>query len=482
MHIRHIKYFPTTVLLIVPALDNDPFMGSAPNLGLGYVGAAMKKAGHKVILLDLALYRNDLRQVTIYLEKYHPEVVGITGFSFHYHQMLQIVRLIRKKDQDIVTVLGGSHASALAEFIIQQENNVDYVIRGEGEIAFPALLEKLYHNGDFSSVPGLVYRDDTAVKTNTVQSIDHLDNLSYPWEILNPLDYQSGKVHGFICRKLPLVPVLSSRGCPYQCTFCAGRMVLGSKIRMRSPEAFIRELVFLKETFGMKEFQIVDDNFTFYREHAAAVCRLILESKLDMSWSLPNGIRADRLDEELLQLMKKAGCYYMAFGIEFGSSRMLKLAKKSLDLEDARRNIKTAHKLGFITQGFFLMGHPEERAEDLAQTKSFIRSVPLDRILLSSPFPCPGSELFGYYLKNRYHDIKAIDWQTFEFVSYERILENMSDDYVRKERMKTNIGFYLNPWHMLRFLLKFRTWIQIKSAFYGFRFWCVLIFKNSKKR
>jgi radical SAM superfamily enzyme YgiQ (UPF0313 family) len=191
---------------------------------------------------------------------------------------------------------------------------------------------------------------------------------------------------------------------------------------------------------------------------------------MGLSLSLPNGVRADRLNEELLLLMKRAGFYYLSFGIEFGSQRMLKLCKKSLDLDKARESIRLAHKLGFMTQGFFLLGHPEETHEDVEMTSSFINSVPLDRILLTLPFPLPGSELFDYYLEKRYGTVANIDWRTFKFDIYDRLLEHMTKEDVQRERFKMYTKFYFNPVNALRFLSKFRTISQFKSAFYGLEF------------
>ncbi|MDD5065969.1 MAG: radical SAM protein [bacterium] len=457
----------SSILLLIPSWGNDRHFYSTPHLGLGYAASALMKHHHQVKVLDLSFYKKDLNILYRMIKDHQPEVVGITGFTFQYTVALEIIKFIKKNFPALITVLGGPHANAVADILLEQEQDIDFILRGETEESFPQFIQALFQGKDFDKVPGLVFRKEGAIVSSPPRYISNLDNLEYPWKAVNPLDYQKGRVHGFICKRLPVTQVISSRGCPYLCTFCAGQTVHGKKIRMRDPVKFVDELEFLKKQFGIREVQIVDDNFTFYRDHAMAVCREMIRRRLNLTWSLPNGVRADRLDEELLLLMKKAGCYYFAFGIEFGSPRILKLVKKSLDLDQARSSIRLANKLHFITQGFFLMGHPEETEKDIELTGQFITSVPLDKIIINLPFPYPGSELFDFYIKNRYKDIKNIDWNYFKELDFKRIFQYLNNTVVLKKRRKILLLFYLNPFNMLRFLFKFRTWVQWKSAFYG---------------
>lgn len=464
---KSLSSFPTKVLLIVPRATNSSFFYAVPNLGIGYVGASLLRCGHNVKVVDLNLFKQPLEFLKSQIEQMQPDIVGITCFSFQYASVIEYLKLIKSIKKDIITVLGGSHASSLAKEIITIEQNLDYVICGEGELSFSMLIENLYKADDLNKIPGLVFRESDMINSNNQNFIQNLDNLEYPWKVINPLDYQSTKVHGFTCREKPIAPVISSRGCPYLCGFCAGRTVQGSKIRLRTPVKFVDEIEFLNKEFGIKEIQIADDNFTFNKEHAIEICNKIINRKLKIAWSLPNGVRADKLDEELLQTMKAAGCYYLAFGIEFGSKRILEITKKSLNLDNARFNIRLANQLGFITQAFFLMGHPEEKKEDILETEKFALSVPLDKVVVNIPFPYPGTELFGYYIKNRYQKIELIDWQQFKESGYNYIFEHLTLKYVLQHRKKLNLKFYLNPFRMARFLLKFKTLTQFKSAFNG---------------
>lgn len=459
--------FPCRILLIVPYSGSDSFFYRTPHLGLGYVGSSIKSYGHDVKLLDLSLSGDWSADTRRTIEEFRPHVVGITGFSYQYVSVLEIAALAKKARPEAIIVYGGPHASALSEYIIGNEQNIDFVLTGEAERSFPLLLKALFQKENLRSIPGLTYRE-AAIARNAVSPVEDLDLLPYPWHVMNPLDYQHHRVHGFVCRRLPLAQVISSRGCPYLCSFCAGGTVLGKKIRMRDPVSFVDELHYLKENFGINEIQIVDDNFTFYREHAMTVCAEIVKRNLNISWSLPNGVRADRLDKALLGAMKTAGCYYLAFGIEFGSPRILDIVHKSLDLEKARQNIILAKNMGFITQGFFLIGHPQETEEDIRKTEAFITATPFDKVLLNMPFPYPGTELFDYYMEKRYKRVEAIDWKNFREAGFSYLPGRAGLGYVNKKRKSIFLKFYLNPAAIIRFISKIKTFEQLKTAWYGF--------------
>ena len=258
--------------------------------------------------------------------------------------------------------------------------------------------------------------------------------------------------------------------------------MLGRKLRMRDPRGFVDEIEYLVNTFGIREIQIVDDSFTFYKEYATQVCTELLERKLNISWSLPNGIRADRVDYELLELMRKAGCYYTAFGIEFGSERMLKLTKKDLTLEKARQSVNWAARLGYITQGFFMLGHPLERKEDVLATLQLSQELPLDRISIDFIMPLPGTELFEYYIQKGYLNFEHIDWGQFgnrqfipktEFVTLAELMNLLR---------KANVRFYLNPRRALRHILKIKSANQVKGILAAIRLLITSLINNQRTK
>ncbi|MBU2615146.1 MAG: B12-binding domain-containing radical SAM protein [Elusimicrobia bacterium] len=286
-----------------------------PMLGLGYIGAALMNKGHTIKVHDMASENcGNIAQIEKEIKEFKPDSVGISVLTAQFTKAKEIVKAIKKLDTKIITVMGGPHISALPEYTLKTVSEVDFVFAGEGEISFPEFIKLHNSGGDFSKVSGLGYRKNGQIFNNKAEIIKDISLLDFPWKLLNPLNYNKGELQGYTAKRRPVVTVVSSRGCPYRCTYCAQMSVFSYHFRVRDPINFVDEMEYLNKNFGIREIQLADDNFTFYRDHAVKVCEEILKRKLDVTWALINGVRIDKLDTELLKLMKKAGCYYMAFG------------------------------------------------------------------------------------------------------------------------------------------------------------------------
>jgi len=240
-----------------------------------------------------------------------------------------------------------------------------------------------------------------------------------------------------------VAPIITSRGCPFPCTFCAARALTGRVIRYRSVENVIREIILLRDRYGVREFHIEDDNFTWKREYVIAFCREIIERDLDLSFSLPNGIRLDSLDREVLTLMERAGFYSLAVGIESGSNRVLALMKKNLTREVIREKIELIKECTDMrVSGFFLIGYPGETEKEIGETISFSRELPLNLASFLITMPLPGSPLWDDYQKQDYQNI---NWGNFV---PSRVVPGLSDippDRLKRLQRKATILFYLRP-------------------------------------
>ena len=444
------------VLLVNPSFPGNFHV--TPPLGLGYVGTALREAGHIVKLVDLG--RDPKQYLEEILGAYTPECVGITGMSTQYPGMKQIAGLAKSKG--VTTVVGGIHVSAIPEFVLEDCGDSDFAVKGEGERTFPELLWNLERGNSYKGIPGLYYRSSGHIVGELPAPIQDLDSLASPWNILDPWMYSSSRVHGLSARKGPAVSVISSRGCPYGCVFCSASQVHGKVIRLRSPENFLDELDYLISV-GVREVQVLDDNFTFYREHAYAISQGIIDRGLQIFWTLPNGIRADKVDKELLEKMWIAGCYYVGFGIESGSERLLKIIRKALSLETVDHTIREANRIGFTTQGFFMVGHPEETVEDRAKTLKVAKSLPLDRISVSPMMPLPGSELYNYYVSQGLLDPKTVDWTSFNRYLFSPFIGVSLTRFIKKLHRE----FYLNPTRIWRNLSKVRSLSQVRGLLLG---------------
>ena len=402
------------ILLIQPPYTIRKFTGRScqPPLGLAYL-ASFLRSEHEISILDsIAEGYNDIEkvdaefikfglpysQIKERIKRFLPNVVGVsclfTTQSENAHSICQIVKIVNK---NIVTVLGGAHSSALPEEELQ-DKNVDFVVIGEGEYSFRDLLREIKGERDFSLIEGIAFRENGKLKVNPKRNfIMNLNDLPFPaWDLL-PLEKYSkiNRPHGIQTRRRPFVPMLTSRGCPNNCTFCSVHNLWGRSFRKRSAENVLSEIEYLINTFGIREIHFEDDNLTLAKDRAIEIFKGIKERKFDLSWSTPNGIFIDTVDEELLNLMKESGCYSVSFGIESGDKYVLtNIIKKRLDLDRVPRIIRYTRRLGLETAVFFVVGLPGEKIKQLKNTFKFARRIKADNVNFFFATALPGTELW----------------------------------------------------------------------------------------
>jgi anaerobic magnesium-protoporphyrin IX monomethyl ester cyclase len=273
--------------------------------------------------------------------------------------------------------------------------DIDFAFLGEAEHGVCQLLECLQLNSSFglNQVDNLVWRDQQGkVICNPRVFIEDLNQLPFPaWELINPNDYPLAPI-GVFSQRNNVAPIIATRGCPYPCSFCAAGKMSGKKIRSRSADNIIAEIEMLVDRFGVEEINIIDDNFTMKYDLVHDFCTTLIERNIGIIWSCPNGIRLDTLDEDLLRLMEKSGCYSFGVGIEFGTQKMLDQVQKHLSLETIREKVRLIKSVTRIrVTGFFILGHPKENLADVEQTIDFACSLPIDRANFFNYSPFPGS-------------------------------------------------------------------------------------------
>ncbi len=223
-----------------------------------------------------------------------------------------------------------------------------------------------------------------------------LDTLPIPcWELIDPRKYPEAR-HGYFSRTPPIAPMVTTRGCPFLCTYCTARVTGGAKNRRRSARNIVDEIELLYGRFGIREVHFEDDNFTLHKDHVLEFCDELMRRKITISWALPNGVRLETLDEQVLQAMEQAGCYAFAVGIESGSQRILDLMKRNTTLERIERQINLITTVTDIRlTGFFMLGYPTETPADLERTIQYACRLPLHRAQFGYFLPLPGTEAFG---------------------------------------------------------------------------------------
>lgn len=430
------------VLLVKPYNQSDHIQ---PSIGLGYLATAVRKAGHSVHILDCIKDRITVDKLPRLIKKFDPDLLGLQCYTFDLPYIRQSLRLAKEAKKDIVTVIGGPHPSALPEETMRKEGaDLDYLFVGEAETGFPMLLDALAQGRkDLSKIPGLVFRDGHTIKTNPRMVTEDLDSLGLPaWDLIHPQRYPEAQ-HGAFFKQFPIAPIMVTRGCPYPCTFCAGSIVSGRKIRRRSVESVLGEIAMLNKDFGIKEFHIVDDNFTMDKAYAKELLRRLKALNLGMTWAVPNGVRMDTLDTELLGLMKETGLYLISLGIESGSDEILRLMKKGITTSKIRRHVKMIHDAGIDMAGFFILGFPGDTVETMRQTIRFSVRLPIKRANFFTYLPFPGTE--SYETLRSSGALKDIDWESFYFTNASFVPKGLTRKDLKKMHRQAFAKFYIRP-------------------------------------
>ncbi|MFH1190120.1 MAG: radical SAM protein [Candidatus Omnitrophota bacterium] len=451
------------VLLIKPA--SRYYYTVSPNLGLGYLAAALRKAGHDVALLDCDKEKMTPDGFERYVRGVSYDLAGFQLYTNALASARKQVDAVRRCMKDAVIVIGGPHVSGDPRQALSYIDAADIAIIGEGErsiVEIARLTRGLLNGASMKDIPNIGYRDaHGAIAINPSSYIEDLDAIPMPaWDLIDPRSYPDAP-HGTFARSFPVAPIVTSRGCPYTCTFCASFTVHGRKMRRRSAGSVIDEIVYLNRDYGVREVHIEDDNFTMGKAYAKEVLAGIIDSGVDIWISLPNGVRIDALDEEMLRLMERAGVYSFGIGIESGSDRILRKLRKDLTTGDIEEKVKLvkAHSRIRMT-GFFLMGHPEETVEDIEKSIEFALRLRIDRASFSPIMPLPGSAIYEEW--KRKIDIGGVDWHKFLYYQFVPSVSPIGTEVLERLLKKANMRFYMRPHIMAGLLSEIRTPYQLK--------------------
>jgi len=390
-------------------------------MGIAYLGAAAREAGYEVALLDTVCedaYRETpvsdhivrfgltYDQIMARIRAWQPDVVGLSCiFSNQWPAVRELAQRLKAEDPELLVMSGGAHPSFMSERCMR-DAPLDFILRGEAEQSFLDLLDRLQSGRSVEDVDGLVWRDNGAVRENPKTGfIEDLDRLPFPAHDLLPtaqyfkLALPMG--YGFISPRN--VPIVTSRGCPCQCTFCSSTNLWGRRYRTRSAENVLAEMDWLVEKFGIKELKIQDDNLTINRERAKKIFQGMIDRPYLLHWNTPNGIAVWTLDRELLTMMKESGCWSMTMAIESGDQEVLtRLIKKPLKLDKVREVNAMAEDLGIHRTAYFIIGFPGETRAQIQHSVTFARELHLHAWAIFIYNPLPGSELFQECVRRGY--------------------------------------------------------------------------------
>ncbi|MEW5897163.1 MAG: radical SAM protein [Nanoarchaeota archaeon] len=427
------------ILFVVTDVSASYGKALNPHLGIAMLMSYLEEQGFETAVIDLQLgYTVD--DVARKAKEFAADLIGITMFSFDFVNTYSKINKIKEKTR-LPIVLGGAHISTVKKEALEK-TSADFGIIRDGEIPLYELCSGkplqeirslIWRKGDSAeSKSGSKSGSGSEIVQNEISFLNrNLDLLPFP-------AYERFELQKYIHYVDRRLPIETSRGCPYSCNYCDVKVSMGQAFRPRSPEHILAEMEHWYSR-GFRYFEFVDDVFTMDMERAKKICRMILDSEMKFRWNCANGIRADRVDEELLTLMKQAGCEFVSYGLETGNEEMLKIIKKAITLDKARETFALTKKVGLKFAVNFIIGHKEETFARAMDSVNFAKTIPADYVNFSNMIPYPGTEIFAWveekekmgeakfmmpkeeFLKNSTTKLGLPVFETKEFTYQERV-------------------------------------------------------------
>jgi len=354
------------VLLINPPwLSKDQniwhgIKGAMPSLGLLSIAAYLEQQNISVQVLDIHVEKISALETKEIIRRVQPKVIGLTVMTATSVPSYKIARLAKEVDPNILVVMGGVHAEAMPEECLLN-SALDVVVRGDGEVTFYKLVTEHLNKRSLSGVNGISFRSDgKIIHTLPGEIIMDLDRLPFPAYHLVPMKKYYPAMGAY--KRLPAINMLMTRGCPGKCTFCNSAM---TKLRTRTAEPVVEEILRLKKTYGVREIQFYDDTFTIFKPNVVAFCELMRKKNVDVTWTA--FVRVDCISAELAKEMKSAGCHQMLFGVESGDAQIMENIRKPIEREKTKWAHKVVREAGIELRSAFIFWKSGRNGSDHAQ-------------------------------------------------------------------------------------------------------------------
>ena len=372
------------VLLVTPS-PRAEWRALTPHIGQAYLAQTLLESGIEYDILDMNL-GYDLKDINQKIEDFHPDLLGISLISFEYKRFYNLLSTIKTLYPTVKTIVGGPHVTIMREQVLRECNAIDYGAVYEGEGTLTELCQGELPEAD---IRGLISRQNgDIIYAGDRKPVSNLDQIPWP-------RYERFELHKYMGE----MTIYSSRGCPHKCIFCPNR-ILSPHYRSRSPGHVVDEMEYWYRK-GCRQFNFDDDNFNLIRERVFAICDEIKRRGLkDLFLRCSNGIRADRVDREMLEKMHEVGFRYIAFGVDAGNNRMLEVVKKGETIEQIEQAISNACDLGYDVKLLFVVGTPYETKDDVEDKVRLSRKYPIQEVHFYNTIPTPGTELFEWVKAN----------------------------------------------------------------------------------
>jgi anaerobic magnesium-protoporphyrin IX monomethyl ester cyclase len=446
-----------------------------PPMGLAYLASVLKNVSDppEVSVVDANAERLNPEETAERIVASSPQAVGFTMTSPQYEACLKIIRLVKAR-KDIPVIVGGPHPTVMPGELLNNPG-VDILVRSEGEDTIVDLHEYFRGKRELSAIGGISYRQNGRIVSNADRPlIENLDRIPFPaWELFPLSRYTSiaGK-YGYA------LPVMSSRGCPFGCTFCY-KGVFGRTYRARTPENVVAEIERLAADFKIREFVILDDNFALKEDRALAICDLLIRKKIRLPWRLSNSIAVKNSSSRLFHKLKEAGCYQVSIGVESGNQEILDGINKGIKLAEIENTFRLTREAGLETIAFFMIGNLGENEATIDDTIRFAKRIRPDFAQFTIATPYPGTGMYEQVKREGRLLFKS--WE--ELASYGAkgafCHGALNPELMERKYRQAYSSFYLRPGYAFKRLM--RTLFApggFRNTLKGIRVFCGMIAKK----
>ncbi|MCZ2807755.1 MAG: radical SAM protein [Candidatus Bathyarchaeota archaeon] len=434
-------------LIIPPSLELGQTWCANLPIGLAYLAAVLEKAGCELTVLDCPALEIDHKKLGAKIASFEPNVVGITSVTPTIKSALLAAYAAKENCPNAVVVLGGPHPTFMDGQILSECPDVDIVVRGEGEQTILELVRHIVDSGDLQAVSGISFRKNKQIirmpSRPFIRNLDQLPRPAYQYFSLNKYRF-FGKV---------ILPILTSRGCPFQCSYCVSSRMVGKMFRARSPKSVVDELEWLRDVHGAGAFSFYDDAFTYDKKRAIEICEEIKKRNIGVPWDCQS--RVDQISRELLAEMRDANCQLVSFGVESGNQKILDAMKKRTTIEQNEKAVRFAKEVGISVAISVIIGYPGETIDTLNQTFDFIRRTEPDYVYLCLATPYPGTDLRSL--------LEGLGWKmSAEWSHYDMETPVFENPSLPVDLRETRRGFY-NRFYSWSYILR----QSLKGTFYS---------------
>ncbi len=439
-------------------LSIKPLVNVVPSPSLLYLAPFLIEDGHEVTYMEGLFY--SLEKMIAKLTEINPKIIGVTLTSVDWENSRWMLNELKKCFPEVLIVAGGIHPTLWKEKCFNECSGIDVIVIGEGEYTLREIAACIERKEPLDEVSGLIFnRDNLLIETDPRTVTEDINSLPFPSHEL--VDISAYIPSPTFYRSLPHANIIGARGCPYQCTFCH----TDRHVRMRSASNIAGEIEILCREHGVTDIAFWDDTFTLSKKRAMEFCREMIERNIKVNWAV--NARVDSIDRELLEEMKRAGCWRVLYGIESGVQKNLDTLKKGTSIQQIEKAVELTAEVGIEAYGTFMFGIPGETYEEGLRTIEFACSIPLDYAVFVNLTPLPGTEVYEDLLSGNITPAKFTE-NRFNFKNVSFVPEGMTEEQIKYLIQRGHRKFYMRPGLIWKKIRNIRSFFDLSKYVRGF--------------